>query len=240
MGADLQEECGTLSGFRFVGEDADGGVGKEAVDDAPASTHTRPQAFVAGPPSNGLGAMLAVATAAGWKPGERRHDPTSVAIFSPHEPQRPFCQVLCRDWALRFGTLRLEENYCKRPDRIVLDIIEPWAGFDTEESQSELSHDARFLTTAFAAARRELILLGHIPELLRPLPADAPLRRHVAALQPGGTIVEPFPTNQFKAAEDRYGPGLSFSSDDQAEKALIDDDIAAAPARPADRTGEHL
>ena len=39
MGADLEEECWAISGFGFVGKDADGAVGLEAVDDARARAH---------------------------------------------------------------------------------------------------------------------------------------------------------------------------------------------------------
>ena len=47
MGADLQEERGVFSGFGFVGEEADGAAGMEAVEDACAGAGRRPQAVVA-------------------------------------------------------------------------------------------------------------------------------------------------------------------------------------------------
>ena len=41
----MQEEGGPFSGFGFVGQDADGAIGLEAVDDACARTHRDAEAF---------------------------------------------------------------------------------------------------------------------------------------------------------------------------------------------------
>ena len=43
----MEEERGALSGFGFVGEDADAAVGVEAVDDTRSGADARPQTFVA-------------------------------------------------------------------------------------------------------------------------------------------------------------------------------------------------
>ena len=47
MGADLQEKGGALPGLGFMGEDAVGAVGMEAVEDARSGTHAHAPAFVA-------------------------------------------------------------------------------------------------------------------------------------------------------------------------------------------------
>ncbi|TNC94765.1 MAG: hypothetical protein FD118_4209 [Rhodocyclaceae bacterium] len=47
LGADLEEERGAFAGFGFVGEDADGAAGLEAVNDPCACGHADAQAFVA-------------------------------------------------------------------------------------------------------------------------------------------------------------------------------------------------
>ena len=79
----MQAERGAFSSFGFVGEDADRGVGLEAVEDAGAGTHAHAQAFVADRDTT-IGADLeggATAPDLG-PPGTARHRAQDAAFFA--------------------------------------------------------------------------------------------------------------------------------------------------------------
>ena len=83
MGADLQEEGGAFSGFWFVGEDADGAVGLEAMDDARARTDSHPQTFVAdGHAAIGADLELSAAAPDVGPPGAARHRAQDAALVA--------------------------------------------------------------------------------------------------------------------------------------------------------------
>ena len=83
MGADLQEERGAFPGLGFVGEDADGAVGLEAVEDARTGTHAHPQPFVAdGHPPIGADLEWDAAAPDVGPPGTAWHRAQDAAFFA--------------------------------------------------------------------------------------------------------------------------------------------------------------
>lgn len=181
-------------------------------------------------PYNPLGAMLAVAVAAKRTSVDGSPDPAAVLLLSRHDEQRLLHQALVADLGLDVSTAALHESGRPQGKVVILDFIAPWAAYDSEDIWGRFRHDQGFLTAAFAAARRETVLLGDDFEFQQ-LPAEAALRRQLEVLQQAGTEFEPFPEILFQPAANLDGPGISFFPNLNEAHRLIRQDVAAAQNR---------
>jgi len=193
--------------------------------------HLPPEGCEEEPLFHAMGAMLAVATAAEAKSDDKSIGQAAVLLISPHETQHQLHEAMVADLNLNVRTSSLKEPSRRPSEIVVLDLITQAWPVGTEDDWRLFRRGPGFLTAAFLAARREMILLAHHYELLRKLPAHAALCRQFDALQQAGITFEPFPESKFQPAADLDAPGIGFYLEWDEAYQQIHKDIAAANAR---------